>query len=132
MDANELRIGNYIKPIGDFPVWKVTSRDFEYIENNTKDYEPIPLTEKWLINFGFVKQMGCMFTNKITIRNGIKGKYQLRVSDGLDFVFIKHVHQLQNLYFALTGEELTLKQNDNKTSSTAAGIYNMRQLGTKG
>jgi hypothetical protein len=23
---------------------------------------------------------------------------------------IKHVHQLQNLYFALTGEELTLKQ----------------------
>jgi hypothetical protein len=31
-------------------------------------------------------------------------------------VIIKHVHQLQNLYFALTGEELQTDENDEKST----------------
>jgi hypothetical protein len=35
--------------------------------------------------------------NFYTVLNGVK-------------LILKHVHQLQNLYFALTGEELTIKE----------------------
>lgn len=70
----------------------------------------IPLTEQWLIDFGFQSdpyfdryeyygiQVDCDKT---------KGETQLWIDDAS---YIKHVHQLQNLYFALTGHELTLNK----------------------
>jgi hypothetical protein len=76
------------------------------------EFEPIPLTEEWLIKFGFkLNKLGnlCKSSNYqkrwITFK-----KYQDRW-----YLYLTHnpkcdyVHQLQNLYFALTGEELTLK-----------------------
>lgn len=74
--------------------------------------KPITLTEEWLLKFGFDKvsdiQVECFF-----IQGELKD-FTLHIFDGL-YVWIaydldvKYVHQLQNLYFALTGEELTLK-----------------------
>lgn len=106
--TNELRLGNII---GQGVIDGIFAANvFIYGKPYLFDeLEPIKLTEEFLFKFGFRKQMGCMFTNKITIRNSIKDKYELRVSDGLDFMIVKHVHQLQNIYFSLTGEELTLK-----------------------
>jgi hypothetical protein len=83
------------------------------VENSDGNYaipsdklKPIPLTEEWLLKFGFDK-IDFQF-----IKNGIKlfpirdlyyrGNFPIK-SD------IKYVHQLQNLFFALTGEELTIK-----------------------
>lgn len=74
-----------------------------------QDMEPIPLTEEWLLKFGFEKEDG-------VFSKGIFEVVQLR--RGIDlrerFEFVSHnfnpdldyVHQLQNLYFALTGKEL--------------------------
>ena len=72
-------------------------------------YEPIPLTEEWLIKLGFKKN--------ITTDLYPTFSYDiLNVNDGIVYVLnygfvnhIKYVHQLQNLYFVLTGEELKLK-----------------------
>lgn len=73
----------------------------------------IPLTKFWLLKFGFIpKEYG--YVNQIYVR-----KPDNRVNDfyfefdGFDIgkeVELKYVHQLQNLYHALTGEELTIKQ----------------------
>lgn len=81
---------------------------------------PIPLTEEWLLKLGFSKM-----TIKPLWRKTI-GEYTLESEDFLfDFkskhVYAdsgltlhpignetKYVHQLQNLYSALTGQELTL------------------------
>jgi hypothetical protein len=81
-----------------------------------EECQPIPLTEEWLVKFGFqnddddwlidIDDRNCIHIN-------LKKKRTLLESyDGLLTVKnIEYVHFLQNLYFALTGEELTLKEN---------------------
>jgi len=109
--ANELRIGNYIYSFDNISI--VTSKTIEAIESeymSGSPYEPIPLTEEWLLKFGFDKAAVCWriiyneLGNVITI-NQVKGKFYLNYLDRE----IKYVHQLQNLHFALNNEELKLK-----------------------
>lgn len=120
IQSNELRIGNYVKDdIG--RIGKVVSigsntirlkMEFSTMKIDTNhdqyglDVEPIPLTPEILENAGFVKnKYGNRFikdelTNDIVKSNGF---YMANVSQEL-----KYLHQLQNLYFALTGEELII------------------------
>lgn len=117
MEAKELRIGNLVlhKEI----VYTVLEISDEWLQLtndqlNTRisDVKPIPLTEEWLLNLGFKKNgewykidnfyidstnYNCGIENPKNIYNRLK--------------CVGYVHQLQNLYFALKGEELTLKQN---------------------
>lgn len=76
--------------------------------------KPIPLTEEWLLRFGFVKienNWKCLDLIFATI--SWERSAGIALSFDKESIFLpntKYVHQLQNLYFALTGEELTLKQ----------------------
>ena len=78
---------------------------FEYVD--TENIEPIPLTEEWLIKMGFI-------TDKLNGFDHYKGDFEICLpnyfmwKDSL-LNSIKHVHQLQNLYFALTSKELKIK-----------------------
>jgi len=115
MKASELRIGNYVqaksleKYIYESPVL-INEGYFEMILNNLIDIKPIPLTEDWIVRFGFKKnKYGYYVNNTIHFLIGetdeTLGKIILAVN--LDkTVIVEHVHQLQNLYFALTGQEL--------------------------
>lgn len=137
MKANELRIGNWVKhnPSGwsyrnddgvisnygkfneDCFQWEDT--DWYALSECTLDIdliEPIPLTEEWLLKFGFDED-GEQFNFKgLSIELiGDDGRWCLYMLDEYHNVessiaLFKHVHQLQNLYFALTGEELTLSE----------------------
>ena len=91
-----------------------------------KDIKPIPLTEEWLLKFGFVKGNIC-YPSGYSI-NLLSTDFFLRpcAYDGWYWGFnkdeknldcelndvqpINHVHQLQNLYWCLCGKELTLKK----------------------
>ncbi len=119
MKANELRIGNLITidSLTDGSSNIVVCDTFHLIEmNNTIKYQynPIPLTEEWLIKFGFdykIKSDYCKWY--LWSKETQKGIELYEEDYGYIFnedVNIKHVHQLQNLYFALTGEELTIKE----------------------
>lgn len=121
MKANELRIGNYILLQGFTKPTKVFIIDTTEQSTQTKA-SPIPLTEEWLLKFGFkrfettdinghdiIKPMEKTIyyeKDRFTIvRWGINtplffSSHHLRIE-------IKYVHQLQNLYFALTSEDLT-------------------------
>ena len=118
--ATELRIGNYInycdKKIS------VKPDDIKVILKLGMDaeiYEPIPLTEEWLLKFGF-KSIGTKYRPCYRIQRKERvyefvANYQSLGIVSIDTTYyfadnIIHVHQLQNLYFALTGEELTLKE----------------------
>ena len=119
MKANELRIGNYLEfnnLIRPSEIIKVNAWFLRQLVNDPKEdnptvnnfYKPIPLTEGWLLNFGFEKtKYGFVKMTEIAC---------LRIWEedvtysGTLIENIEHVHQLQNLYFALTGEELTLKE----------------------
>ncbi len=122
MKANELRIGNYVNfGIVNEPIKLTGGIDSE---NSTIIMaQPIPLTEEWLLKFGFVKdtqifdiqyyekQFLKASTLSIQLCNGICEKRNASIGYDLEWIFIgdiKHVHQLQNLYHALTGKELTI------------------------
>ena len=77
---------------------------------------PILLTEEWLLKFGFEKQMA--WTYCIELKGNLKLVYYLGEKgwsignkNYSDFSNLQYVHQLQNLYFALTNEELTIKED---------------------
>lgn len=110
MKATELRIGNLIfDNISEEPIivdW-VTIKVC-YLEDDV--YEPILLTEEWLIKFGFETDGITFWKSKADIGH-FKDCFAY-IPCGLASqrrTEIKYVHQLQNLYFALTGEELTIK-----------------------
>jgi hypothetical protein len=136
MKASELRLGNLILFRGN-----LTCLDSNYelfkslvdISRDDKRYKPIPLTEEWLLKFGFFKYPNIWDT----FREEIYDEFQLKITAHTVILFsiphinksfircsydkiyrfkenksdykIEYVHQLQNLYFALIGEELQIK-----------------------
>lgn len=87
------------------------------------EIQPIPLTEDWLVRFGFEKNEyrdNVFHLDSLDICFGwgweekerhFHYAHDFEKGDGYDCLWkaINYVHQLQNLYFALTGEELTIK-----------------------
>ena len=113
MKENELRLGNKLTNfLGE--VFDCNAETIRSFESNYFPYGkplPIPLTEEWLLKFGFEKK-GVNRTRwtfwKIDLVEDEKGIYSF--DESRIYIDIKYVHQLQNLYFALTNEELTYEQ----------------------
>lgn len=125
--ANELRIGNWVMYSSKI---QVNENKIRECVDHPDRFVPIPLTEEWLERFGFLyNDKHCRFDSEMwNVRNRPEGKeismniwkatgskdsgywgVTLReelVFDDVTPVAIQYVHQLQNLYFALTGEEL--------------------------
>jgi len=125
IQSNELRIGDYVKVYlgvnylgADYKVHKIEN----FYENGVhigfgkcfkfSEIEPITITEEWLVKFGFENHENYfwykkenIFSNMLSV--GIQNK------DGVITIIenIKYLHQLQNLYFALTGKELDYDPN---------------------
>ena len=110
--AKDLRLGNFILKNGE--IYKITTLFFVDLhdgtirENYNNNYiiEPIEITDAWLTILGFIKFKG---ENSDFFLND----FQTSCNRELWFwkseqIKIKYVHQLQNLYFALTGSELTV------------------------
>ena len=117
MKASELRIGNkFYLPNGEIGTISYHEIRLLIVAMEKPNYNPIPLTEEWLIKFGFEKsKVSSQFDKeKLTIQvsNELERHKKGRVyfnSWAILEESIKYVHQLQNLYFSLTGEELTFK-----------------------
>lgn len=112
MTASELRIGNWVEDENGY--YQIES---EHLQDEVFPYLQtweIPLTEEWLLKFGFVTTQWDNFDSyRLEIGNN---DYAIVIySDGhcevgdIIITKINYVHQLQNLYFALTGEEFTFK-----------------------
>lgn len=122
MIASELRIGNYV--IGQTGELKNIPYGMPYKIESYEDLLwsdlllPVPITEDWLVRFTFElleKYVYCLElikNNSLLINIKHKSCFiGIRDSDDYDreIIFPDYVHQLQNLYFALTGNELILK-----------------------
>jgi hypothetical protein len=137
MESKELRIGNLVYYGKENEIHEVSPYGlFTNEEVRTLPYSPIPLTDEWLVKFGFKRIIFCKnerdqeFINVGYVFNEYEPNeydpylimdlvygYQLALftDDNEDYITFEarpfhFVHQLQNLYFALTGEELTIKQ----------------------
>ena len=124
MKANELRIGNLVnstllnecRKIDAWALSVIEQGNYQNSHNTTITvFEPIPLTEEWLLKFGFSKspfdKTSLQYKKDIySLIGNEENWFCLSVGNFVHTkVRIQYLHQLQNLYFALTGEELTIK-----------------------
>jgi hypothetical protein len=123
MNANELRIGNYVyddsgeivqvEQINSDKIhkWITVSKGGLIYSSNIY---PIPLTKEWFLKLGLLPVWygyEDIEHREFEISTENEGVYRLSVNSN-EYVIgepIEFVHQLQNLYFALTGEELEIK-----------------------
>ena len=138
LTANELRIGNLVTDefydsfkttikvesindkginllIEDDGNWSEIAQRWIGVEYTFDKLRPIPLTEEWLVRLGFEKLAGCLYLNTGSIEfyytNGLRLVGIDIEGQCLSLPHINHVHQLQNLYWCLCGDELTIKSN---------------------
>lgn len=126
MEARELRIGNLLDYYGQTVIVLDIKRNqniecgyfndsigFERKLTEKHSPKPIPLTEEWLLKFGFEKIIG---SNESNFTDGVYNLFINSLGE-VNFYFFKegdwyqkidYVHQLQNLHFALTGKELDI------------------------
>ena len=79
---------------------------------NLDEVEFIPLTEEWLIEkMKFHKQNNQIYSIglKLFISWWNTNSIEIDINGEVLIINCKYVHELQNIYFALTGEELELK-----------------------
>lgn len=128
MEASELRINNYVEyneEIDD--VFSLGGWSTEINLNNqnvtdVRDIKPIPLTEEWLLKLGFEENKENNWFSisggseaipvlvRIWAKDRIQVYYHWNYKQMNHIGYVNHVHQLQNLYYALTGSELTIKE----------------------
>jgi hypothetical protein len=118
MKANELRIGNkFYLPNGEVGTVSYHEIRLMIVALDKPNYQPIPLTEEWLLKFGFEINRQTKKENNIWRCYSEEGFFEVeQIGDGFFLddndcygTELNYVHQLQNLYFALTSEELTFK-----------------------
>lgn len=124
--SNELRLGNFVLPplsdepirIDDFTPKGINLAEWDNgsafaTEWTFEEIRPIPLTQKWLEKLGFVEGVDRM-SGFLCHTNG----FSILFTNDNHWCFFERVairpvswvHQLQNLYFALTSKELTIKE----------------------
>ena len=139
MEINELRIGNYVSFHNVFYKIVEIEKDRVIIEyhNGETDYchidyiDPIELTEEVLVKIGFEREKELIsiyfhLDCEIDVDNIIYVKYNIYPNDlpllkirtsqyknyeCFEFLKrgVKYLHELQNAYYCLTGEELEIK-----------------------
>lgn len=129
MKATQFRIGNLVSLNG--KEFEVTLQSL--YEGANLDWKPLPVTKERLLRFGFkeVEISNGDFILTIQKDKGLlMGEYQIWVDLGIEnetnkisisvvcdsqwlITKNKYVHQLQNLYFALTQKELRIKEDVN-------------------
>ncbi len=122
MKASELMIGNYVMAINNYEdVFFVNCvygyRDlniscgmYKTYDTSIKNIKPIPITEEWLLEFGFQKNSCYYISEETNIEFYLTNKKLYCELHGETIFNIENVHQLQNLYQALCGSELKIKQ----------------------
>lgn len=122
MEVNDVRVGNYVYGGAQMKVYQVMNvhiADLITIQNGEEDLEclsdrvyPIELTDKLLEQIGYVRY------DKHSFRHPVYGDI-FKVNDSYypyntygNFVIgnrIQGLHHLQNIVYALTGEEIRLE-----------------------
>lgn len=117
-NKNELRIGNYVSysykgnlcimeiiEIGEI-YCKCKYGKIKFLACSYDELIPVPIDETWLTNFGY----SLITENNYAVLGHLIWKLEDRFYCNKNGIHIKYIHQLQNLYFALTGKELILNE----------------------
>ena len=104
MKARELRVGNLVN-------FDDTLLKFEFESGWNLDYiKPIELTDEWLIKLGFESD-GIEWWNGIICLGIFKDGLNYLPTEEINYRVgqkFEYVHQIQNLHYAITGDELNV------------------------
>ena len=112
MKPNELRVGNWVN--NNEEDYQITSATISQLERVDSTAKPIELTPEWAKRLGFEivgggisydKDKLCLYFGD-SILSGKNGRTYFNSWAILEHT-PKYVHELQNLYYALTGVELS-------------------------
>lgn len=118
----EIRIGNFVSFFNN-DILKVSAvfengiHDKHYNGYEYNDIHPIPLNEKWLLDFGFKEEEKNLFTLRQSPiifnvhKNLISNEFMIRMVTNYSFL-VENVHHLQNLFFEIAKQELKLKKEN--------------------
>lgn len=129
INPKELRIGNYVIYVPSENEYSIIEElledtvgisEISGFEKTYDDLQPIPITEEWLGLLGFeryeteksVNYKFGLFRFTFVGQGKSKGKHYLNYKLGMagitfnNYCETNSIHQLQNLYYALCGEEL--------------------------
>lgn len=139
MKANEFRIGNWVYQNGElteivsidrgsktlYRINDILINKVTLLSKNTNKtiFEPVQITEERLLKFGFSKEFGERWCERHEqmeeVSKFYKGSFCIYYNTELDKYMddsledyklkLEYVHQLQNVYFALSDEELVAK-----------------------
>jgi hypothetical protein len=116
IQASDLRIGNWLKREAQPEGFLVDAGTISRISHSgVRDEEPIPLTEEWLKKFGAEKINHIHGYSFWTFSKSKLNKIHIDIYErhtdyyGHQVKHCAYVHELMNLYHALTGSELEVK-----------------------
>ena len=121
MKARELRIGSIVynnRVVAEISASYFT--DTNGMSTLFRDAKPITLTEEWLLKLGLKENGNYYYLDSgrqsiiVSIAQDNDFVFLYREDVGLPYKllrFIEYVHEVQNLFFALTGEELKINLN---------------------
>ena len=120
--ANELKIGNLL--YNDNVIVKIDARSIFDIwdDKGIKNYKPILLTEEWFRKLPDDEWEFVGFGNRLIVQHNKFKSIKIEFCQN-EFAFYfndelinlkQYIHESQNLFFALTGEELTLNKTNDK------------------
>lgn len=129
MKSTEVRIGNLvlsdnkIVSVSGWYLYQKTIGENTNQYDKNLDWKPIPLTEELLKKFGFEHESEIEDFYHIQKLGTMRWLNKKLHHPSLGIIPTEYVHQLQNLYFALTGDELVLDvlavtPNNTKTNCT--------------
>lgn len=108
LKQNDCRYGNYIIYGGS--ITQLNEKEMCHFFRFPQSYKPILLNEEWLEKFGFEKEYGAFklkgLKSWLTKYTSEPNLYSANIGN-MKLSTLKYVHELQNLYFAITQRELT-------------------------
>lgn len=113
MNAKELRIGNLVNyregftESFDFKIVEINSDHINWLSKvdiESEKYRSIKLTEEWFLKC----KSNSIFNNGFTYKKTSLGRFEIYAGISLIAV-IEFVHELQNLNFALLGEDVVFE-----------------------
>lgn len=86
---------------------------YSKLSQSYEEFEPIEITEDWLLRLGYECNKNEYFISgfdRFNVFQSVKGSY-IFCDDKNAVRYVKHVHELQNLFYSIHGVELKIKES---------------------
>lgn len=104
--GNVLKIGKYFTIVEGVSTWDDLIQSSAFAERTIDEFQPVDLANDWFELFGFDLYPWGLSKGRFLVQRVNNYTFRFRVGNGFE-KHLQYVHELQNLYHAMTGEDLS-------------------------